>query len=80
MYQGDPVLVTNIDGEQAEGEVVRVYDEPVSEVEAPYLNADSATVYDYWRGHGVDPDERTVSVLVGERMYDYPESKVEVQS
>lgn len=71
------VTVTNLDGETARGRVVEVLDEPADEREAPFLDADGATLVDYWRGTDVAATERVVRVELGQGVYDYPESRVE---
>lgn len=78
MQPGDPVEVTNIDGETAEGRVVEVLDEPADERDAPFLDADGATLVDYWRGTDVEAHETVVRVELGTGTFDYPESRVEV--
>lgn len=78
MKSGDPVRVTNLDGETAEGEIVEILATTVSEHEATFLEAEGATLYDYWRGADVDPDAPVVRVRLGESVYDYPADRVEV--
>lgn len=78
MQTGDTVLVENIDGETAEGEVVTILADTVDEYPAEFLDADGATLYDYWRGIDVDPDAPVVEVRLGEDTYDYPADRLEV--
>jgi hypothetical protein len=74
---GDTVVVTNIDGETTAGTVADVCDETVDERAAPFLDAEDATLADYWRGTDVAPDERVIRVDLGNGPYDYPASRVE---
>lgn len=78
MKTGDPCRVENIDGETAEGTIVGILADSVDEHEADFLSADGATLYDYWRGAGVDPDAPVVQVDLGTGVYDYPADRVEV--
>jgi hypothetical protein len=78
MKTGDPVVVENIDGETAQGEITAILATTVSEFEAEFLDVQGATVYDYWRGHGVDPDAPVVQVTLGDGVYSYPADRVEV--
>jgi len=78
MEPDDKVIVTNIDGEEAHGRVVKILDDDVGEKDAPYLIADGTTLVNYWWGTDVKADERVVRVDMGLATYDYPESRVEV--
>lgn len=78
MKAGDQVTVTNIDNEEATGEIVEVTAHRTSEYEVDFLDVDGATLADYWRGQLEDPDCPVVRVQLGERTYDYPAERVEV--
>ena len=78
MDPGDPVRVTNLDGNTAEGTIDEIHWQTVEEYPAGWLDVKEATLMDYWRGHDVDPAETVVMVELGSRAYPYPESRVEV--
>lgn len=78
MQVGDACVVTNLDGETAEGEIVHVDDTPVEEHPAEFMEPEDATLFDYWRGTDVSCDDRVVTVELGTMQYEYPESRVEV--
>jgi len=78
MKTGDHVRVTNLNGETAEGEIVRIRAETVAEATADFLDADGAVLLDYWRGVDVDPDAPVVEVALDTGVYDYPADRVEV--
>lgn len=80
MKAGDAVRVHNLNGETARGEIYRVTAVTVEEVNADWMDADGATLADYWRGYGVDEDDPIVKVRLGnsKKVYDYPASRVEV--
>lgn len=77
MKTGDPVVVENIDGEQAEGEITAISATTVSEWSVEWLEAENATLYDYW-GEDGDPDAPVVQVTLGDGVYSYPADRVEV--
>jgi hypothetical protein len=72
------VAVRNMDGTITGGTVVAVHDTPVDEWPADFMEADGATLHDFWRGTGVDAGEAVVTVDIDGKEYDYPESRVEV--
>lgn len=78
MKPGDPVEVTNLDGETAEGTIETIHAETVAEYEIDFLDLDEATLFDYWRGADVDPDAPVVTVDLGGGSYDYPADRVRV--
>jgi hypothetical protein len=79
MDPGDPVRVTNLDGETADGEVLAVPESSLDEVSASWWS-DDRTLWDYWRGvDGVGPDDQVVQVRLGDTTYDYPTSRVEAR-
>lgn len=78
MKPGDRVTVTNIDGKEAEGEIVRIHATTVSEYEVDFLDVEGATLLDYWRGEDVDPDAPVVTVALETAHYDYPADRLEV--
>jgi len=90
MQQGDPVLVKNMDGEQARAVIAEITDKVAAEATIP-KGDEEVSVSRYWGG-SVDPDEGIVVVRFlktvthdnrpagyGEKTYSYPESKVEPQ-
>lgn len=78
MKTGDDVEVTNLDGETARGTIIEICAETVSERSATFLDADDATIFDYWRGQDVDPDAPVVRVGLGSGVYDYPADRISV--
>lgn len=78
MNEGDEVRVTNLDGETAEGTVHSIRDEVVDGYAPSWIAVEGATLWDYWRGEDVLPDEQVVVVELGTGTCDYPESRVEV--
>lgn len=75
---GDPVEVTNLNGETATGVVHEVLDITVDQRGAPFMRVDDATLYSYWRGADVDRGDPVVQVKLDGAVYDYPVSRVEV--
>lgn len=80
MQSGDPVTVTNLDGETAEGVIDEVTAWTAHEYEADWMDVDGATLLDYWRGKDVDPEEPVVNVDLDGSVYPYPASRVEVRA
>jgi len=78
MRTGDEVVVRNVDGEAAEGEIVGILAERTADYEIDFLEAEDATLLDYWRGADVDPDAPVVQVALGTGVYDYPADRIEV--
>lgn len=78
MKAGDAVEVTNLDDETAEGELVEVTAYPTNAYAVDFLEADDATLADYWRGLLDDPGCPVVRVDLGTGVYDYPAERVEV--
>lgn len=78
MKAGDPVEVTNIDGETTTGRIVEVTAHRTDEYEVDFLDTEGATLADYWRGVLDDPGCPVVRVELGTRTYDYPAEQVEV--
>lgn len=78
MMPGCKVVVTNLDGETVEGELVKTEDRTLAESDADWWGP-GRTLADYWRGaEGVDPGDRVATVRLGEMKYEYPVSRVEV--
>jgi len=78
MQTGDTVLVENLDGETAEGEIVAILADSLDERDASWWD-DGRTLWDYWRGtDNVSPDSPVVQVNLGGTIYDYPADRVEV--
>jgi len=79
MDPGDPVTVSNLGGETAEGEVVALPEIALDEVMATWWG-DDRSLWDYWRGaDGVSPDDLVVQVRLGDTTYDYPATRVEAR-
>jgi hypothetical protein len=78
MQPGDDVEVTNLDGETAEGEIVAMTHTTLENAAADWWD-DDRTLWDYWRGtDNVQPTDRVITVRLGDQVYDYPETRVDV--
>ena len=86
--RGDVVTVEGMDGDDTRAAVLGVAEELAGEYEIPTRNG-TRTLEEYWRGHGIDADERVIEVryvkgvdLNGEpktysqTVYGMPESQV----
>lgn len=78
MQTGDVVQVTNMDGELAEGSIEEIHATTTSEWDSPTYLPEGTSLYEYWRGYDVGPDEPVVTVNLDGKTYDYPASRVEV--
>lgn len=78
MKTGDDVVVTNLNGETAEGRIVEVLADRCDERPADFLEAEGYTLADYWHPHLDNPGCPVVRVELGTRTYDYPAERVEV--
>lgn len=78
MKTGDSVVVTNLDGERAEGEIVDILAETVEEYEFTLKGGKTVSLEEYWRGKDVDPTAPVVRVRLEGDIYAYPADRVEV--